>query len=486
MAIARKIAFNVIFNSFMKVVSTVVLSLVSIRLITGYLGKEGFGDYATVLAFFSLFSSIADLGIGYTTVREISRQGADERYILGRVASLRIISSVCIFLLSPIVFLFVHFPIQVEIGIWLASGAVLFSTFSLFLNGIFQKNIAMDRVAMIEFIGKIVQVSLIYTISKGNYGFLAIASTLLVSMSFNATMAYVMSRKYVKFAFIVDWAYWKTFLRESLPLGISALITFFYFKMDTILLYNIQGNAAVGVYNVAFKVMENLTFFPAMLAGLILPLLSRNIFTDRKKFDAIADTTFRVFWILALPIVVGTVFLTTPIIAIVSGSGFVEAVPVLRFIIFSLFFIFFGNFFNMILIVGNLQKRIMKALFFVAVFNVLTNLVLIRAFSYQGAAYTSLMTEFLVVMVTATIARRHLKYRPSFHKIGRVVLSGIIMSLFLSQFAHFSFILSGLLGMAVYIGSLWAFRAVTTSELAGLFMKDAEQEATAMGDIVEP
>ena len=131
------------------------------------------------------------------------------------------------------------------------------------------------------------------------------------------------------------------------------------------------------------------------------------------------------FWILALPIVVGTVFLTTPIIAIVSGSGFVEAVPVLRFLIFSLFFIFFGNFFNMILIVGNLQKRIMKALFFVAVFNVLTNLVLIRAFSYQGAAYTSLMTEFLVVMVTATIARRHLKYRPSFHKIGRVVHGGL-------------------------------------------------------------
>ncbi len=486
MAIARKIAFNVIFNSFMKVVSTVVLSLVSIRLITGYLGKEGFGDYATVLAFFSLFSSIADLGIGYTTVREISRKGADEQYILGRAASLRIITSLAVFLLSPIVFLFVHFPIQVEIGIWLASGAVLFSTFSLFLNGIFQKNIAMDRVAMIEFVGKILQVSLIYFISKGNYGFLAIASTLLVSLSFNAVMAYVMSRKYIRFTFIVDWKYWKMFLKESLPLGISALITFFYFKMDTILLYHIQGNAAVGTYNVAFKVMENLTFFPAMLAGLILPLLSHAVFTNRKKFDAIANTTFRVFWILALPIVVGTVFLATPIIAIVSGSGFAESVPVLRFLVFSLFFIFFGNFFNMVLIVGSLQKRIMKALFFVAIFNILTNIVLIRAFSYQGAAYTSLVTEFLVVMVTATIARRHLHYRPSFHKIGRVALSGVIMGIVLWKFSYLSFILSGLLGVAVYIGSLWIFRAVTTSELAGLFMKDAEQEMTAMSDTVEP
>ena len=69
----RKIAYNIIFNSLMKVVTTVVLSLVSIRLITGYLGKEGFGDYSTILAFFAFFSAIADLGIGSITAREIAR-----------------------------------------------------------------------------------------------------------------------------------------------------------------------------------------------------------------------------------------------------------------------------------------------------------------------------------------------------------------------------------------------------------------------------
>lgn len=482
MALARKIAYNVIFNSFLKVVSTVVLSLVSIRLITGYLGKEGFGDYATVLAFFALFSSIADLGISYTTVREISRGGADEKYILGRVASLRIFVSLAVFLLSPILFLFFHYPLQVEIAIWLASGAILFSTFSLFLNGIFQKNIAMDRVAMVEFVGKIVQVSLIYFIIKGNYGFLAIASILLISLSFNAVMAFVLSREYVKFSFVIDRKYWKEFLRESFPLGVSALITFFYFKMDTILLSVIQGSAAVGTYSVAYKVMENLTFFPAMLAGLILPLLARSVFTDKKKFISIADTTFRVFWILALPIVVGTIFLTAPIISIVSGSGFSESVPVLRFLIFSLFFIFFGHFFNMILIVGNFQKKIMKALFFVALFNVALNLVIIREFSYLGAAFTSLATECVVVVVTGYIAYKHLNYIPSFYKIDRVVLSGLIMGIFLWQFSSLPFIFLLFLGMFVYVAALWLFRAVTSDELSDLFLKKISTETDLQAD----
>ena len=72
MAIARKLAYNVVFNSALKVISTVILSLLLVRLITGYLGQDGFGKYATVLAFFSFFSAIVDLGLGHVTAREIA------------------------------------------------------------------------------------------------------------------------------------------------------------------------------------------------------------------------------------------------------------------------------------------------------------------------------------------------------------------------------------------------------------------------------
>ncbi len=101
-----------------------------------------------------------------------------------------------------------------------------------------------------------------------------------------------------------------------------------------------QGSAAVGTYGVAYKVMENLTFFPALLAGLILPLLSRAFSSDGARFREIADSTFRVFTIIAIPIVLGGVFFAEPVIMIVSGSGFQDSVPVLRLLIVSLAFIF--------------------------------------------------------------------------------------------------------------------------------------------------
>lgn len=480
----RKIAYNIVFNSFMKVVTTVVLSLVSIRLITGYLGKEGFGDYATILAFFAFFSAIADLGIGSITAREISRDGADEEGILGKVAVLRLASSSAVALAVPFILPFFSYPMSVKVGILIAAGGVVFSSFSIFLNGIFQKNIAMDRIAMTEFLGKVVQVAAVYGVVACDLGFLGIAFTLIISLSFNAAVAYLLSRRYARFRLTIDVPFWKRFLHDSLPLGGSALITFFYFKMDTILLSIMQGSAAVGTYGVAYKVMENLTFFPALLAGLILPLLSRAFSSDSARFREIADSTFRVFTIIAIPIVLGGVFFAEPVIMIVSGSGFQDSVPVLRLLIVSLAFIFFGSFFNMLLIVGNHQKALMKVLLAVAIVNISTNLILIPKYSYLGAAMTSLATEVLVALSTGLLVYRMLRYRPSIAKGMKIALSTAIMAATLWYMRPFPFVVSGFLSVFVYLASLWLLKAVSSAEVAGLFSKRSEKESVPVEEVL--
>lgn len=466
MALAQKIAYNVVIVSLLKVLSTVFLSLFSIKLITGYLGQEGFGHYATVLAFFAFFSAIADLGIGMITVREISRENADEKRILGNVFSLRLFSSFGIFFLSPFLIFFFGYPTELKQGILIAAFAIIFSTMSLVLNGIFQKRVVMHQVAMIEFIGKILQVTFIAFAVTRDWGFLSIVSAILVSMGFNAVTVFLMSRRHITFPLRFEVAYWKEFLHESYPMGITAIITFLYFKLDTILLSLLRPAADVGIYNVAYKIMENLIFFPAMLAGLIIPLLSRYLLADRKKFDMIASKTFKVFFLIAVPIVIGTLFLAKDIILIVSGQAFLASADVLRILIFSLSFIFFGHFFNMILLVANAQKKLMWTLSSAAVFNIAMNLTLIPRFSYIGSALASALTEMFVVGATSYIAFQHIGYRPSFRGLWTVVLSGIGMAAFLfSLHGKLPFTLLGFSAVFVYGFLLWALKGVTKEEV---------------------
>ncbi len=478
MPLARKIAYNVVLNSIFKVFSTVVLSLYSIRLITEYLGPEGFGKYATVLAFFAFFSAIVDLGLAPVTAREISKEGADERYILGRVLALRLISSAILLLFAPLVLFFFNYEQDLKIGIVVAAAAVLFSSSSLLLNGIFQKNLAMDRVAFVEFFGKLLQVVLVTLIVRNDWGFLAVASTLLAALAFNAIVVFWLSRSFVKFSLKFDGVFWKDFLKESSPLAATALITFAYFKLDTIILSVLQSNSDVGIYNVAYKIMENLIFFPAMLAGLILPLLSRTLTTNRELFEDIVDKTFKVFLLIVFPLVVGVWVLAPEIIAIVSGTGFEESVRVLRILVFALGCIFFGHYFTMLLVVGNAQKKLMKALIFAAIVNISLNFLLIPQYSYMAAAFVSLITECLVVLLIGTLAFREIHFRPSFKPLPRIFFATLLMALAMYYFDRYSFIIAGLSGAVMYLFGLWLTRVVTYQEIKMLLFNKEARDIT--------
>lgn len=475
MAIARRVAYNVLVSSISKMVST-VLALVAIGFITRYLGKEGFGNYATVLAFFAFFTAISDLGLYSISTREISRPGADEEKIIGNIFSLRLISSAAILVFVPIILFFFSYPEDVERGIIIVALAFIFSSAYQVLNGIFQKNLAMDRVAIGELIGKIIQVLVIIFAVRANLGFDWIMLSLLLYMIISFTLIFLWSQKFIRFKMRFDFDYWKIFLRESLPMGAVAIITFMYFKLDTILLSVMKSSTDVGVYGAAYKVLENITFFPAMIAGLVLPLMAKNIFANREEFIKISNKTFKVFVILTVPLVIGALFLSEGVINLIGGAGFSESAGVLRILIFALALIFFGHFFNAILIAGNLQKKLMLVLGFAAILNVSLNLIFIPKFSYYAAAYVSVVTEMAVVTLTAYLAIKNIRYIPKIGKKAGIFAAGVIMAVFLYVFKEYNFFIVALGSAVVYFASLWIFNTVKTSEILSLISKKGVEE----------
>ena len=475
MVIARKIAYNVVVNSVSKVLSN-VLALVSIGLITRYLGQDGFGEYATVLAFLAFFASVADLGLYSISTREISRQGADEEKIIGNIFSLRIISSVAIFVISPLVVMFFPYPVEVKEAIVIAAASFIFSSGYQVLNGVFQKKLAMDRVAIGELIGKIVQVAIVVIAVKMNLGLNWIIASLLINMIVNFLIVMAWSRRYIRFKLRFDFDYWKKFLKEAAPLGIGSAIVFVYFKIDTILLSVMKSAADVGIYNAAYKVLENITFFPSMVVGLVLPIMANTIFSNKKKFKEVADHTVKFFVILVVPMVIGTLFLSGGIINLIGGGQFAESANVLRVLVFALASIFFGVFFNNVLIAGNLQKKLLYIWSFAAIINVVLNLIFIPKFSFYAAAYVSALTEFIVAVVSVYFAAKDLKYFPRVEKMLEIFFSGLVMAAFLFLFRSHNFFLLAFGGAVVYFACLWSLQAVKSEEITSLISKKGVEE----------
>lgn len=470
MSVPRRIIYNVVVSSASKILST-VLALVGIGLITRYLGQEFFGFYITAIAFFLFFESLGDWGLNQTVTREISRPNANEKEILSKIFGLRISISLFVVAIAPIItFFFLPYSLELKQAIVIISFAFFFSSLRQILVGLFQKRLKMDQVSITELVGKVIQVGLIYLAVSLDLGFNFIIVTLLITMAFNFVVILWLSRKFLSFFPKIDVAYWKNFLKQSLPIGLSVMITFIYFKADSIILSLLQPPAEVGIYGASYKIIENLSFFPAMIVGLTMPIFAYNVFSNRKKFDLVVNKNFKIFLILVFPLVIGTLFLAEGIINVIAGPEFKESVTVLRIIIFSVAFIFFGNLFNNMLIAAKLQKQLFWALLFCAGFNLTSNIIFIPHYSYLATSYTSVITELLVIILGASILYKKLKFVPNFEGLVPVLLSSGLLALFLWLFSGLPFFILVIASPFIYFAGILIFRGISKEELM-IFLK---------------
>ncbi|MEN8252185.1 MAG: flippase [Patescibacteria group bacterium] len=467
--LAQKISYNIIVNALAKVLS-IALALIGIGMLTRYLGTEGFGKYATVLAFFAFFSAVGDFGLYSIATREISRKKSDEQWILSRIFTLRLIISLSIFVLTVAFVWFLPYENDVKTGILVASGAFIFSSSYGLLNGLFQKHIAMDKVALIELSGKLIQVLVIISIIKLELAFIYTIIAIFIAMFWNFIFIFSLSKGYTKIYLKTDLSYWKSFLKESAPMGISAFVTFLYFKIDTILLSFFTTASDVGIYSAAYKIIETLTFFPAMIIGLVFPLFSRYIFSNKKKFIKISNIILKMFTLIIVPMIIVVLFLAPEIINIVGGSDYAESTLVLQILVFALASIFYGHLFTNILIAGSMQKNLMFALIIAAIINISANIILIPDYSYNGAAIVSVVTEVFVFLTTMALAIKYTPYKLSSIRLPFIIFSGLAMIIVFMTVSLNPFITS-FIALTLYVLLLFIFRVITRNDIMHILPK---------------
>ena len=117
----------------------------------------------------------------------------------------------------------------------------------------------------------------------------------------------------------------------------------------------------------------------------------------------------------------------------------------------------------------------MKVLFICAIFNISVNFVLIPRYSYIGAAVTSSLTEFLVVILSGYLAYRELNYRPSLEKVWAILVSGALMAGSLYFLHGLNLFILVATSAFIYFLFLWIFRAISTEEISSLISKKGEE-----------
>ncbi|MBU4030742.1 flippase [Patescibacteria group bacterium] len=470
--LSRKIAYNTIISAGARIIG-LALSLITVGLIARYLGQVQFGYYATILAFLYFFNVLADLGLYSVCLRDISRIGADEKKIVSNAFSLRFFAGLFFLGLAPVVVYFFPYPEQVKIGVLI--GAIGFWALSnqQVLVGVFQKHLKMDRIIAGELLGRLTQLGLVVFFIWRDFGFLPIVAAFVGGALINFILVFLFTREFIPVSFQFDFIFWKKILKESLPLALAIVFTVIYFKLDTIMLSLMKSPVDVGIYNLSYKLLESLLFFPAMFVGLIMPLMSRYAIFKKDKFKKITQKTLDILLIFIFPMMAGIFFLSSKIVVLIGGDDFILSGGVLNVLIIAAGVIFLGVLFSNIIISLKKQKALTVIYGFGAIFNLAANFIFIPKYSYYGAAWTTVLTELIVTAMMIFIVYKSLNYLHSFKIIFKCAAAVLIMILPLYFLNNWHLFILAPLSALIYFVCLWLFKGVSLEEIMFLIKKDA-------------
>ena len=179
--------------------------------------------------------------------------------------------------------------------------------------------------------------------------------------------------------------------QEALTLGLVLFLIQFYFRIDTIMLGLLSSKTEVGLYSVAFNLMEGTFFIPSVVIAAIFPGLSQT-----KQF---LNYFRKGLLLLSLAGIIcgGAVFLLAEIIIkMFFAQEFQGSGEVLKILALAIPIIFLGYLMTQSLVALEHNRIYLAITVFAVLLNVLLNYWLIPEYGAEGAAIATVITEALI------------------------------------------------------------------------------------------
>lgn len=470
----KKIFYNTLLQSLGKVIS-VAIGLFTIALLSRYLQASGFGEYTTVVSFMGFFGILADLGMYLVTVQEISKEGADEKKILGNIFSLRFVTVIGMLFLGAIIALFFPYSQQVKVAMFWGIAAFTFVSGTQVLVGVFQKHLIFYKLSASEIIQRLVALATTIWFIRLSLGLNWFLISLVLSNAVHFFICLVITRRLIPFKLEFDLVFWKHILSKSWPLAFSVVLNLIYFKADTLILSALKSPGDVGIYGLSYKILEVLIAFPAMFAGLIMPFLARFAFTDWGQYRKYLQKSFDAMILVIVLMITVTLFFARPIINLVGGNGFAQADKVLMILILATATIYLGNLLGYTVVALNAQKKMVWGYLLGSVLGLALYFLLIPHFSYYGAAWATVVVELTVFVFAYFLTSRVSKFYPSFKILLPAILAALPM-LAVFYFVNLNWVIEVVAGTVVYGMMLWALGAIPKEFIREILNKKSGSE----------
>ncbi len=362
-----------------------------------YLGPEKFGLLNYAIAFVSLFNVFARLGLNKIVVRDLVRKPSEKGEILGTSFMLKLLGSLFLFILTVgLIYLLRPDKIQTRILVAIIAIGMIFRSFDV-IELWFQSQVQSKYIIWAKTSGYLL-INLIKVTAIKNQAPLIIFAIIWSGEFALAALGLIIIYQWQGYLLKAwSWSFQraKLLLKESWPLIFSQLVIMVYLRTDQIMLGEMIGESAVGIYAAITRLSEMLYLIPNTFVQSIFPTIIKAQETSKELYYQKQQKLFSIVTAMNYAFAIPITFISTSIVTLIYGENYAPGGAVFAVHVWSGLFVSLGVARTPCLIAEGLTKFSAATTAIGAVVNIILNYFLIIKYGIMGAAISTIICQII-------------------------------------------------------------------------------------------
>jgi O-antigen/teichoic acid export membrane protein len=368
-------------------------------------GESGFGAFVFALAYLELVLVPVGLGCDFYLVREVARDRSALNRLFFQVLGLKLALAGPVLGTGFLILTLAGYEGRVRETVSVLAVGLLLDLLSRSLQAVFNAFERSELLALSLMVQRVTTMALGVTALSMGYGVVTVAAiySLGAAIGLASGVALVVTRVGLP-RFRISPRGWPRLARTSLPFAVQDALGTLLFRLDALMLSAIAGQAALGRYGAAYRLLESTAFVGWALNGAFAAMFVYLGNDTEPTLRAVFGRALKLALALLVPVAVPMALLAEPLATLIYGSDFEEAAkPMLLLapVVVILPLVALGS----SLIISRRGPRVMlRVTGVMVVLNVILNALLIPSLEDQGAAIAMLATEAAFLVAALRLA----------------------------------------------------------------------------------
>ncbi|EPW3768040.1 flippase [Vibrio fluvialis] len=367
-------------------------------LIVKHLGVEQFGSFSLALAILTTLGPLVGLGFDSILFKKFISKEDDTTSLLQVSCFLRLVVAALVIIVCTVINFVSSEPYLYVLNILVLG--LIFDSFLAFKD-YFLANLKNKFYTYSTLVSSVIQLVIVFLLVNDNASIGYFAWSYVIA---KAIQSIVLFGAFYKVQGLVISPRWKkslslNLLKASYPMMFAASIGLLYSLQDQYFIKYFLGEYELGLYAVGIKFVLILVVLPTLISNVFYPsLVSKYHAGKYVEYNNQLQAMYLLFFILGLILYSFLYFSSEMIVIKLFGDEFKDSVLIMQIYSLLLVVSFFQSLNNKVLILNDLQSVIFKRATFALIINAVLNFIMIPKFGIKGAAYSTVMSEILVLI----------------------------------------------------------------------------------------